>query len=261
MNRFLNIFLLLASLAFSKEIILVQGAMDMEVEHMVKALKDPKKEHIGSWTFWRGQLKEHDVIVSRTEIGLVNAAAATTLAIEKYKPTIIINQGTSGGHDYALHTGDIVLGEELVNMGAAKTQRKEEGAAENPRDTIFLDIVQRLRGADDALIEHKSFASDAELLKIAKNTPYAKGKIVEGVIGSADQWNREIERIKFLNSKFKTKSEEMESVAAAQVAKAYGTRFLAIRILSNTELYNEEFDPKTALWCQEFALDVINNIK
>lgn len=56
-------------------------------------------------------------------------------------------------------------------------------------------------------------------------TSYSNGKISLGVIGSADQWNREIERIKYLNTTFKTQTEEMESVAVAQIAKAYDIPF------------------------------------
>lgn len=261
MKKIITGFLLLSSFTFSKEIILVQGAMDMEVDYLVKSLKNPTKEHIGSWTFWRGTLENHEVIISRTEVGLVNAAAATTIGIEKYSPTIIINQGTSGGHDASLHTGDIVLGTEIINIGAMRTDRKEEGVPENIRDTIFFDVVQRLRDENDNLTTYKNFISDSSLIEIAKNTNYSQGKISLGAIGSADQWNREIERIKHLNTTFKTQTEEMESVAVAQVAKAYNIPFLAIRILSNTEIHNEEFNPKTALWCQEFTTEVIKNIK
>ncbi|MCQ8211338.1 5'-methylthioadenosine/S-adenosylhomocysteine nucleosidase [Cetobacterium somerae] len=261
MKKIITSFLLLSSLSFSKEIILVQGAMDMEVDYLVKNLKNPTKEHVGSWTFWKGTFENHKVIVSRTEVGLVNAAAATTIGIERYSPTIIINQGTSGGHDISLHTGDIVLGSEIINIGAMRTDRKEEGVPENIRDSIFFDVVQRLRDNNDNLTTYKTFISDPSLIETAKNTSYSQGKLSLGTIGSADQWNREIERIKYLNTTFKTKTEEMESIAVAQTAKAYNIPFLAIRILSNTEIHNEEFNPKTALWCQEFTMNVIKNIK
>ena len=39
-----------------------------------------------------------------------NTAAATAVAIEKFNPIAIINQGTSGGHDPSLNVFDIVLG-------------------------------------------------------------------------------------------------------------------------------------------------------
>ncbi|MGL4537482.1 MAG: 5'-methylthioadenosine/S-adenosylhomocysteine nucleosidase, partial [Cetobacterium sp.] len=231
------------------------------VDYLIKTLKNPNKQHIGSWTFWKGNLGKHEVIVSRTEVGLVNAAAATTIGIEKYKPTIIINQGTSGGHDFSLHTGDIVLGTDIINIGAIRTERKEESVPENIRDGIFFDVVQRLRDSNNNLVTYKNFSSNSNLIEIAQKTSYSNGKISLGVIGSADQWNREIERIKYLNTTFKTQTEEMESVAVAQIAKAYDIPFLAIRVLSNTEIHNEEFNPKTALWCQEFTVNVINNIQ
>ncbi|MGL5798183.1 MAG: 5'-methylthioadenosine/S-adenosylhomocysteine nucleosidase [Cetobacterium sp.] len=261
MKKLITGFLVASSLTFSKETILVQGAMDMEVDFLIKNLENSTQNHIGSWTFWKGNIGEHEVIVSRTEVGLVNAAAATAIGIEKYNPTIIINQGTSGGHDFSLHTGDIVLGTEVINIGAIRTERKEEGISENMRDGIFFDVVQRLRDKDNKLTTYKSFESDSDLIKIAKKTKYPNGKLSEGVIGSADQWNREIERIKYLNTTFKTQTEEMESVAVAQTAKAYNIPFLAIRVLSNTEIHNEEFNPKTALWCQEYTVSVIKNIK
>lgn len=186
MKKIITSFLLLSSLSFSKEIILVQGAMDMEVDYLVKNLKNPTKEHIGSWTFWKGTFENHEVIVSRTEVGLVNATAATTIGIERYSPTIIINQGTSGGHDTSLHTGDIVLGSEIINIGAMRTDRKEEGIPENIRDSIFFDVVQRLRDDNNNLTTYKSFTSDTSLIETAKNTSYSQGKLSLGTIGSAD---------------------------------------------------------------------------
>ena len=109
----LGLFILTTSL-FAKETILVQGAMDIETEYLIKALSNPVKEQIASWTFWKGEIGNKTVIVSRTEIGII-----------KYFPDLIINQGTSGGHDPKLHAGDIVLAEKVINIGAVKTERKE----------------------------------------------------------------------------------------------------------------------------------------
>lgn len=253
--------LFLSSVAFSKETILVQGAMDMEIDYLVKNLSNPVKEQIASWTFWKGKMGDNTVIVSRTEIGLTNASAATVLGIEKYTPTIIINQGTAGGHDPELHAGDIVIGKEIVNFGAVRTERKEYGVSENSRDGIFFDVVQRLRDDKENMQENKRFYSNAELMKTAEKTDYSNGKVVEGVIGTADQWNRELERIKYIHEVFNTSAEEMETSAAAQVAKAYNIPFLGVRVLSNTDIHNEDFNPKTALWCQEYVVSIIKNIK
>ncbi len=54
--------------------ILVQGAMDIETSTLVEALDDAKQTTIGSWTFWQGDIDGYPVVVSRTEVGLANAA-------------------------------------------------------------------------------------------------------------------------------------------------------------------------------------------
>ncbi len=85
--------------------ILIQGAMDVEVETLVAALKEKQELTVGAWTYWQGTLSGYPVVISRTEVGLANAAAATTLAMEHFRPRLVINQGTAGGHDPALHRG------------------------------------------------------------------------------------------------------------------------------------------------------------
>ncbi|MDG6881573.1 5'-methylthioadenosine/S-adenosylhomocysteine nucleosidase [Phocoenobacter uteri] len=261
MKKLLVLFSLLPTIAFSNETILVQGAMDMEVDYMISQLQNANKEHIGSWTFWKGKMGDNNVIISRTEIGLTNSAAATTLGIEKYQPTLIINQGTSGGHDPSLHQGDIVLGEKIVNFGAFRTEHKDPNIAPAMQDQLFFDVVQRLRNEDNQQEKYTHFSSDPKMLNKAIHIPYNHGKVIKGTIGTADQWNREIERINFIHKQFGTSSEEMETSAAAQVATAYHIPFIGIRILSNSEIHSEEFNPDTAQWVQSFVVDFIKALK
>lgn len=251
---------LLSSLVFAKEVILVQGAMDMEVDYLIEQLKKPVKQQVGAWTFWKGKIGNKVVVVSRTEVGLTNASASTVIGIQKYSPTLIINQGTSGGHDSKLHTGDIVIGKKMINIGAMRTERKEENTPANYKEWLFFDVVQRLRDIDGEKQDNPYFISDEKIMKIAEKIEYKNGKIVRGVIGTADQWNRELERINYLHKTFNTSVEEMETVASAQIAKAFNIPFIGVRILSNTDVHNEDFNPKTALWCQEYIIDLIKNI-
>jgi adenosylhomocysteine nucleosidase len=83
--------------------VIVQGALDIEVKKLATRLDKVRVEKVGGWTFWRGTLDGYPVIVSKTMKGLSNAAAATTIAAERYYPVAIINQGTSGGHVPDLH--------------------------------------------------------------------------------------------------------------------------------------------------------------
>ena len=255
----LGLFMLTTSL-FAKETILVQGAMDIETEYLIKALSNPVKEQIASWTFWKGEIGNKTVIVSRTEIGITNASAATTIGIMKYSPNLIINQGTSGGHDPKLHAGDIVLAEKIINIGAVRTERKEYGIPADDKDGIFFEDVQRIRDSKGNTVDYPYFSSEKKIIDIAKKIDYKNGKIVVGTIGTADQWNRELERIKFIHERYNTSAEEMETVAAAQVAKAFNIPFMGIRILSNTDIHNEDFNPQTAIWCQEYTIELIKKL-
>ena len=255
----IGLFLVSSSL-FAKEIILVQGAMDIETEYLIKSLSNPVKEQVASWTFWKGEIGDKIVVVSRTEIGITNASAATTLGITKYSPDLIINQGTAGGHDPKLHAGDIVLAEKIVNIGAVRTERKEYGVPVDDKDGIFFEDVQRIRNFEGNTVDYPYFSSDEKVMKTAKNIDYKNGSVVVGTIGTADQWNRELERIKFIHERYGTSAEEMETVAAAQVAKAFNVPFMGVRILSNTDIHNEDFNPETAIWCQEYTVELIKKL-
>ena len=78
--------------------IVVQGAVDTELQPLLGALDRKEQVQIAAWTFWRGWAGK-TVVVSRTEVGPVNASTATTLAIVNFRPRLIINQGTAGAVD------------------------------------------------------------------------------------------------------------------------------------------------------------------
>lgn len=236
--------------------ILIQGAMDVEVDTMVAALQEKQALTIGAWTFWQGTLAGYPVVISRTEVGLANAAAATTLAIERFKPRLIINQGTSGGHDPALHRGDIVIATRSFNMGAYRSDFTPADQGIDPRKWHNFEVTMRLRD-NGRLVEHSSFAGDPELVGRALGMAdrYQHGRVVAGIIGTADEWNRQVARINWLHQTYNTAAEEMETASAALVAEAYKIPFVGIRVLSNTDLHGEEFDPQTAIHCQQFVID------
>ena len=91
--------------------IVIEGAMNTETEVLIRALKNPVVYREMNYMFVAGTYKDYPVVIVRTEIGLANAAASTALAIKKFNPCAVINQGTAGGHDPALKIGDIVIGE------------------------------------------------------------------------------------------------------------------------------------------------------
>lgn len=237
--------------------LLIQGAMDVETEIMMAALENPEEITLGVWKYTKGTIDGYPVVISRTRIGMSNAAASTVLAIEHFNPVAILNQGTAGGHDPDLHKYDIVLGKDVVNMGAFKTAFTEKGKGIHPTtwEPMTLEIMDQ---ETDEWKEVSRFEGDKELLAAAnsvKNT-YKKGKVVEGTIGSADEWNKEIDRILWLHETLGTSAEEMETASAAQIAATYDIPFLGIRILSNNEVHKEVYDRTTGEDSQAFTLQV-----
>ncbi|WP_377890773.1 5'-methylthioadenosine/S-adenosylhomocysteine nucleosidase [Alkalihalobacillus sp. R86527] len=241
--------------------IIVQGPMPIEAEKFASKLTDVEEEKSGAFVFYKGTVDGYPVIVTKTGKGMENTAAATAVAIEKYDPIAIINQGTSGGHDPELHVFDVVLGERTVNLGSLKTQNMNEGEGIHPKEWIPMDLMasEGSAGEDPDAEKIRYFEGDETLLEAAhavKDT-YTKGKVVDGTIGSADVWNNEVDRINWFHENFGSSVEEMEGAAGAQIAKSYDVPFLGIRVLSNNKVNNGTYNPDTAEANQEYVYEVV----
>ena len=75
------------------------GAMEEEVAILKHKLVNLNEVEVAHVKFYRGQLNDKDVVLTQSGIGKVNAAISTTLLIEKFKPTLIINTGSAGALD------------------------------------------------------------------------------------------------------------------------------------------------------------------
>jgi len=241
--------------------IVVQGAMPVEAERFAQRLDNPKEIEIGGWRFWRGTVEGYPVVVSETLKGMSNASAATAIAATQFHPVAIINQGTAGGHDPALKVYDIVLGKYSVNLGAFKSPHKQPGEGSDSLQWKPMDLLASKGSAGEDKKPHsiRKFPADAQLLSVAESVKasYSKGNVVEGVIGSADMWNSELDRIHSFHRQYQTSVEEMETASAAQIAAAFDIPFIGIRVLSNNITNQGAYDPQTGLACQDYVYQVV----
>jgi len=241
--------------------VVVQGAMDVEVRKLAGAIENAKEEKVAGWTFWIGTVNGYPVVISKTLKGLSNAAAATVLAAERYHPVAIINQGTAGGHQPDLNVYDIVLGTDAVNLGSFKTGYRARGGGSNVAEWAPLDLMRSdgSAGQDPNARTMRRFQGDAGLLSAARSARnlYRKGRIVDGVIGSSEVWNSEIDRIQLFHDRFGTTAEEMETASAAQIAGLFKIPFLGIRVISNNITNDGKYDGGTGEACQEYVYDVV----
>lgn len=244
----------------ARDPLVLQGAMPIETDGLVAALTSPAEQQVQGYTFWSGTLDGYPVVVSKTQKGMTNAAAATAIAVARFHPRAIINQGTAGGHDPALQVKDIVIGTATVNIGAFRTGARGLGEGSDFASWRPMDLIRSegSAGQDPNAWVMRRFPADGLLFEAAASVKdrYRAGRVVEGVIGSSDIWNSELDRIKRLHDEYGTSVEEMEAAAVAQVAGMSQVPFLGIRVLSNNITNGGAYDGQSAAACQDFVLEV-----
>ncbi len=87
------------------------------------------------------------------------------------------------------------------------------------------------------------------------------GKIYVGTLGSGDVFNREIDRINWINKKFNNLCEDMESIGIYSVCNKFDIPCLGVRIISNNEITGEELDESQAITLQKLIENYLNSIK
>lgn len=240
--------------------IMIEGAMTMETQHLIASLEDPQEHLLGQWRFVEGRYRNVDMVIAVTSIGMSNAAAATALGVEYFHPAAVISQGTAGGHNPALRAYDIVLGQETFDASAYRT------AKEDTADWRHMELMgsYAYNPADGSFIPQAVYyPGDKNLLNAshAAAKTYSSGQVIDGCIASCNTWNRQRERIQYLHDTFRSSCEDMEVASAALICHQYGVPFLGIRIISNTEFGDEDFQPETAKVGQEFVLEVVQHIQ
>lgn len=239
-----------------KRPIVLIGALNSEIKYLVEMLETCDIETKSIYKFYKGYIKDYPVIIAKSEVGLVNASACLTLAIENYNPICIVNAGTAGGIIENRHKKDIIIAEECFNIVSSKTPYKELGEGSN---SCEWDLMTFTDGGDD---EKRIYKSDKRLIDIAL-TPkdkYEHGMVYTGVVGSADIWNREKDKLKYLAEKHQVSCEDMELVAVYTVAQNYNIPAIGIKIMSDNELLGEEYEPAVGQYCQEYTYEVLKEL-
>jgi adenosylhomocysteine nucleosidase len=235
----------------------VQGAVDSELGPLIAGVGSPKPRVIDGFSFWEGEIGGRRVVVSRTEVGMVNAAVATTLLIREFSPRAIVNQGTAGAVDPTLRVGDIVVGEASAPFGSFRTKPRKKGEGVRVDE---WEILPRLMRVGDERVRFERFEADPSLVEAATRTPYDGGRLIRGVVGSGDEWNREVDKLLWAQRTFAIASEDMESAAAHQVAQIFGVPFLAVRIISNSEHDDPEFRPEVGSTCAAYVVSLVEHL-
>lgn len=202
------------------QLLLVAGKNELEA---ILSQSDPT-------ILWKQETSDHYTQGSwhlvQTGMGALNMALRLDQILREFHPQHVMHIGLSGAHLTALDIGSLVLGQEVVEFSKhIKTAQGE-----------IIPIPHQITSLEKST-SHLSFKADRGLydllLNQLKKHPFS---ITEGIIGGADQFNRDPVFIQKIQSVFHTCCEDMESAAAAQVAYRWKVPYVGIRVISNNEL-------------------------
>jgi len=210
------------------------GAMDEEVSILKAKLENTKTTIIAGCEFYQGLLNGKEVILTKSGIGKVAAAVATTLLLERFQPDVVINTGSAGGFNKELSVGDIVISTEVR----------------------FHDVDLTAFGYEIGQMAQlpAAFEADKKLIDVAQNAAQTINglKIIQGLICTGDIFMADPQKAEIARNNFPSMAAcEMEAASVAQVCHQFAVPFVIIRSLSDiagkkSELSFEELLPIAA---------------
>ena len=232
--------------------ILIQGAMTSEIDFLVENLEEKEELEIEKCKFYKGKYSDKEVLISKTNIGLVEASYATMVAIKNFKIDTIINQGTAGAAREFLKKYDIVVGTSSINGNSFLTGEKDIGEGSDPFEWKLLNFIE----GEDKIVEEKASIDLINKFKIYEMSANMNN-IYYGKIGSGDFWNRELDRVKYLAETYDLLVEEMETYAVYTIANKQSIPCISIRVISDNALTGESFDKETGKYSQEKVIEFV----
>lgn len=164
---------------------------------------------IGPAALQLARLDEQQVLLVRSGIGLVNAAAATTLALDRVAPGLVLSVGSAGGFVDQVQVGEVAVGTE---------HRYHQADA-----TAFGYVFGQVPGMPAAYP-----ADPPALARVADQAGVVLGPHVSGDMFVAGDLLDRV-RAAFPDAV----ATEMEATAIAQVACSWGVGFVSVRGISD----------------------------
>ena len=232
-------------------------AMKIEFNYLLTKFSNISEYKLGEYTYYQIELKNKTIYLLHSGIGEISTSISLTKFLNKIKPDIIINAGTSGAHDKKLNVGDIVLATEVINVNSIETMFKEENEESNSLNwqikTFIEDgVTKNFEG------EYKVYYGDKKLISKLKDIGNKEGMTMyEGRVASGDIWNKEKVRIKHLNEKYLTLCEEMEICSVYIICQQENIPCAGIKIISNNEMNGQKYDRNIAEKLDEFLYKII----
>ena len=219
------------------------GAMDVEIKLLLDNIKSMRKEKMGGFLYYTGELYGKDVVITSCGVGKVNAAACTQSLINKFEVEGIINTGIAGGLHKDVEVCDVVISRDVTHHDVRKKQMKNWF----PHQEYFEGDRELIKAAEEAFRKSEVINSSCHL-----------GRIVTGECFVDDTRLKEQ-----IIEEYSPHCVEMEGAAIGHVAHINDVPFVVIRSVSDkadekASISGQEFEKITA---QNAATIVMNMMK
>ena len=192
------------------------GAMEMEVETLLKQLQDVIVTQKAGSTFYEGVLEEMPVVIVQCGIGTVNAALCVQMLCDCFGVTHVVNTGIAGSLCADLDIGDLVISRDAIHHDFDLRFWGRPVGQVPGMDVIAFPADEKLREAAFAAAESVN-----------------PGHTKIGRVASGDQFVSEKALKEKIISVTGGLCTEMEGAAIAHAAYRNGVPFVIIRAISD----------------------------
>lgn len=219
-------------------------AMQAELRHLLEHVTVEGTREDGPWLDSFATVNGVPIVMVRSGMGMVNAAAGTERLINAHRPQAIINFGCTGAHRRDVLAGDVVIGTQTVHHNklhilADGTELFEATGGDVGGESWHPTVLD----ADPSLLAAARAAAAGwtpDPWPVAfwpSSLPIREPLVHEGPVASADIWTQHTARLDVLHDRHGTLCEDMEAAAIAQVCHLHQIPFLTIKDLSNNEFH------------------------
>ncbi len=205
------------------------GAMAVEIQALMDIMTVSETVTIAGMSFLKGSLGNTEVILARSGIGKVFAAACTQAMIMHFKPDYIMNIGVCGGLSKELKTGDIILGDKVVQYDMDTTAVGDPVGLISGINKIYFDCDNEMNTALEQILG-------------SKNINYKKG-----VVATGDKFINDSKLVAWLRENFDAIAGDMESASIGHVCYINDVPFGILRSMSDSGDENSDADYKASL--------------
>ena len=236
--------------------ILFIGAMDSEIKDFLLYYDCQFVDKLGDkYPYYLSHKKSsYEIAVLRTFVGDTNAALATALALEKYKPNYVFKIGCVGGNSQSIHTNDLLLPLGFFHSGSWITRSKVDNtptANASLWQSVFGDKPYQVN--DENLGYTPYFLKPDNFLVKKFRQFFTKTSFPPKpcYIGGGNTW--------FFDHEFmenvplsqipgykpgQSWGADMESYSIIQACSLFKVPFMGFYRVSNSDYYNEPYIPK-----------------